>query len=82
LTREAIPQSGIHHETAALDYSYWGWKSGGGLVYRLVFCFFLLLRQQQPAFLMRNANNTLLSLLLSALPVFLHLSAHTVCMQT
>jgi hypothetical protein len=80
LTREAIPQSGIHHETAALDYSYWGWKSGGGLVYRLVFCFFLLLSQQPASlfFLMRNANNTLLSRLLLYLSFCIYLL--TLCM--
>lgn len=47
LTREEILQSGIHHGTAALDYSYCGWKAGwrAGVstdIFVLFFRFFLL----------------------------------------
>jgi hypothetical protein len=38
LAREEILQPGIHHETAALEYSRPGWRACVGLVYRLTFC--------------------------------------------
>lgn len=37
LTREEILQSGIHHGTAALDYSHEGWGAERGWLCRLVF---------------------------------------------
>jgi hypothetical protein len=42
LTREEILQSGIHHGTAALDYSHEGWGVRSGLGYRLVFLFLVI----------------------------------------